>query len=504
MKIQLTLILAIVITIFNCHSIAQGVAINNDNSNPDASAMLDIKSTSSGLLIPRMTEAQRTGITAPAAGLLVYQTDSDDGFYFYNGTSWLSLNDATHTPKLLADADNNTKIQVEESANDDIIRFDMGGTEYFLMDHGRLEVLNTGGSTYIGNSAGLNDDFINNFNVGIGNAALYSSTTGDYNTANGIQALYLNTVGNNNTAIGKTALLFNEIGSKNTAIGANSLYSNTGGDFNTSIGYFSNVGSENLTNATAIGAYAEVGQSNSLVLGSIAGENGATSDVNVGIGTTTPDTKLEVQGSNGVTSRLTSATGTDVNFDFKRTGSDWRIHNTAGLLLFGQSGDDLATVTDVLRLGGGSVTPADDNNVTLGNSSLRWTNVFAVNGTIQTSDQNLKKDISGLNYGLETVMKMNPVTFRWKDGNIDNSQQHIGFLAQDLQKVLPEIVVDHEWKETSEGNQKEWQPTDKLGVNYAEITPVLVKAIQEQQQVIDELKNQNTELLKRIEKLETK
>lgn len=70
---------------------AQNVGINSDNSTPAPSAMLDVKSTDKGMLIPRMTEAQRNLIASPATGLLVYQIDGTDGFYFYNGTAWTSL-----------------------------------------------------------------------------------------------------------------------------------------------------------------------------------------------------------------------------------------------------------------------------------------------------------------------------------------------------------------------------------------------------------------------------
>ena len=65
------------------NSKAQSVAINNDASNADASAVLDVKSTTKGMLIPRMMMAQRDAIAAPANGLLIYQTDNTTGFYFY-------------------------------------------------------------------------------------------------------------------------------------------------------------------------------------------------------------------------------------------------------------------------------------------------------------------------------------------------------------------------------------------------------------------------------------
>ncbi len=65
---------------------AQSVGINTDGSNPHTSAMLDIKSTTKGLLIPRMTSAQRIAIASPATGLIVYQTDGTTGLYMNNGT----------------------------------------------------------------------------------------------------------------------------------------------------------------------------------------------------------------------------------------------------------------------------------------------------------------------------------------------------------------------------------------------------------------------------------
>jgi hypothetical protein len=62
------------------------VAINNDNSAPNASAMLDVKATGLGFLAPRMTFAQRPA--APATGLLIYQTDLDFGYYYFDGAAW--------------------------------------------------------------------------------------------------------------------------------------------------------------------------------------------------------------------------------------------------------------------------------------------------------------------------------------------------------------------------------------------------------------------------------
>lgn len=71
------------------------VAINTDGSQPDGSAMLDVKSADKGLLIPRVSASQRNSIALPATGLLVYQTEAPEGFYYNKGTTtqpqWILL-----------------------------------------------------------------------------------------------------------------------------------------------------------------------------------------------------------------------------------------------------------------------------------------------------------------------------------------------------------------------------------------------------------------------------
>lgn len=72
------------------HAQAQSVGINADGSTPHTSAILDVKSTTKGFLAPRMTEAQRLAIAAPAAGLLVYESNSN-AIWVYNGSDWVQL-----------------------------------------------------------------------------------------------------------------------------------------------------------------------------------------------------------------------------------------------------------------------------------------------------------------------------------------------------------------------------------------------------------------------------
>ncbi len=67
---------------------AQSIAINEDGSAAHLSSILDVKSTSKGILLPRMTKAQRDAIASPANGLMVYQTSSPAGYYYFNGANW--------------------------------------------------------------------------------------------------------------------------------------------------------------------------------------------------------------------------------------------------------------------------------------------------------------------------------------------------------------------------------------------------------------------------------
>lgn len=125
-------------------------------------------------------------------------------------------------------------------------------------------------------------------NTATGANALYANTTGYNNSATGDSALYANTTGYGNIAAGREAMKSNTTGFNNTAIGHQALIINTIGTTNTAIGFGADVLAGTYTNATAIGANAKVGASNSLVLGSGA---------SVGIGTATPAARLDVVGT---------------------------------------------------------------------------------------------------------------------------------------------------------------------------------------------------------------
>ncbi len=211
------------------------VGINTDNSDPDASAMLDISSTDKGMLIPRMTSAQRTTINNPALGLLVFDTDTES-FWFHQTVGWQELiNNVVHT---ISDADNDTKIQVEESPDEDIIRFDVAGTEKMRLkqnanDFTQLEFLNANQSVFIGQGAG--NYFQTGFNnIFMGIDAGSNKISGSGNTFLGGLTGVINSTGSDNTFLGYTAGNSNN-GSNNTFVGTGTGWINGSG--NVFLGY---------------------------------------------------------------------------------------------------------------------------------------------------------------------------------------------------------------------------------------------------------------------------
>ncbi len=124
-------VLFLTILVVASFSLSAQVAVNTDGSPADGSSALDVQSTERGLLIPRLTQVQRENVSNPATGLLVYQIDGTQGFYYNMGTpsspDWIGLSSTLITQ--IADADGDTKVQVEESPDEDTIRFDVAGTE---------------------------------------------------------------------------------------------------------------------------------------------------------------------------------------------------------------------------------------------------------------------------------------------------------------------------------------------------------------------------------------
>ncbi len=309
------------LSVFSLRGYSQGVAINSSGAEPDPSSMLDISATDKGILIPRMTMAERNAISSPQTGLLVFQTDNTPGFYYNAGTpaapgwqaaigqggNWTNSGgniyyNSGNVGIGLTNPGYQLHIQLMMKAEGGIfgdgssrvaVGYDFWGGETGLYDWnedkliaGRLvagTVYQYGGEPH--SSEGL---FIDNGNVGIGTdtPAALLDVTGDAlisgltigtgsnpettNTALGSQALQTNSIGVRNTAAGATALRDNFGGSWNTATGYSALAQNIGGSNNTAIGNQAMALNETGNYNTAVGStalYFNKGRSRSTAIG---------------------------------------------------------------------------------------------------------------------------------------------------------------------------------------------------------------------------------------------
>jgi hypothetical protein len=147
-----------------------------------------------------------------------------------------------------------------------------------------------------------------------------------------------------------------------------------------------------------------------------------------------------------------------------------------------------------------TIRPTTDNVRDLGTSSFRWNEVWAADGTINTSDARDKSNIRELNYGIKDIMKLKPARFNWKDN--PEKGEKIGLIAQELQKVIPEVVRDWEYKINEETGAREKVPSSRLGVAYSEIIPVLIRGMQEQEIEIEDKDQQITDLKTQLNDLQ--
>ena len=162
MKIARILLLGTVFVATALFTEAQ-VGINSTGSPPHGSAILDVSSTAKGVLVPRMTKAQRDAISSPATGLLVYQTDNMAGYYYYAGANWVSVEGAgagSNSTSTCIDYDGNAYptfqigTQVWMAENLRVAHYRNGDVIPNVTDNAAWDALTTGAYCLYNNQAG--------------------------------------------------------------------------------------------------------------------------------------------------------------------------------------------------------------------------------------------------------------------------------------------------------------------------------------------------------------
>jgi len=194
--------------------------------------------------------------------------------------------------------------------------------------------------------------------------------------------------------------------------------------------------------------------------------------------------------SSTIVSSSTITGGGDINAAFG-------LSTTSGIItlggLYGQgnamintgSGSQSTAPLDITRYGNNAINFRNgtslsnrlsiNTNGTISIGSLSSGTVYSASGVLTNtapSDFNLKKNIEPIKYGLKEILQLNAVSFYWKEDPINQGKQ-FGFIAQEVQEIIPEFVKSGEY----------------LGLDKEAIFTVLIKAIQEQQAQIEELKS---------------
>jgi hypothetical protein len=478
---------------------------------PSPSSMLDITSTTKGLLMPRMTTGQRTAIPSPATGLQVYDTTTNS-FWYFNGTIW-----------------------VNTGANTQDLRY-LGSNNHVTQD---------GGIGSNGTSVGTGTNVI-----GIGAGTLSANTTGSINLGIGTSTLTANTIGAGNTGIGTQALTANTTGGFNTALGYVSLQNNTTGSNNVAVGVQAGnnitTGSGNIAIGNGTPIVLPTGNNQLNIANTIYGTGLTGGGAGfIGIGTSAPNTKLHVAAdqtnfNNELAQLIVSGTDTSKKLllgynttsdngyiQSVHSGLNWTnliLQPNAGnvgmgtatanhkltfdsgyanaakiaLVEFGATNSmGLGVAAGQFRLNIGSTsdkfsflsseTATTDIMTLKGNGELIVTNTITAPKIQGPSDFRFKKNIKPIENALDKVLKLGGYTYDWKDtsefpGQTLGKGHDMGVIAQEVEKQFPEAVT------TNADGYK--------AVSYTELVPALIEAIKTQQAQIDELKQQLSRLQK--------
>ena len=350
------------------------VGINTTNPHP--SSILDMNSTTSGVLVPRMTAAEKLAITTPATGLLVYQTDSPIGFFYYDGTSWVQISTGSSAmgefQSISGLVQNTTAI-----GSDDFVFGDTdleGAGSKFFLDTSK-------GAFRAGQSSGNEWD---DANVGNGSAVLgYGTASGDgavafnYGNASGANAF---------AAIGGSASGIESVALQSSTASGNLSFS--GGGVSTAGGDNSFAfGSNNTIDASAVGGKT-IGTSNSVTgqQASAFGDNLTAS----GFASFAAGTSAVASGDGAVAFNYGNASGANA---FAAIGGSASGIESVALQSSTASGS-------LSFSGGGLSTASGDNSFAFGSSA-------SANGDHSIA---LGNDVTALSYN-ETVFGFNSETY---------------------------------------------------------------------------------------------
>jgi len=538
------------------------VGIGTTAVSPDASAILDVTNANKGVLIPRVALSDVTNTTtpinSPVNSLIVYNTNTactggaGVGFYYFNGTQWVPFAGTPTTWSLYGNS--NTTPATNYAGTSD--------AQDFVIKTNNTEAMrvNTVGDIGIGTSLPTTKLHISTastaavvFETGFELGTLAPFTTGGDKdwligpiSDTGVAAAESPENLNNNESSWLEVVVTMPPGGGSVTF---SYMVSTELNYDILSLYIDEI---SVFEASGIVPYTAVsipfdegvhtlrweyskdfnfnGGDDQVFVDTIRILENADPSIRIADGTEALNRVL-VSDANGYGTWQDASSGfTDLDWIFNSGSQNWDPMYHTGPILINQSTYTTATQSDFYvnngdgigtRIGLGSietildsdnatlfsdaVVPLTDNTMSLGDATNRWDTVYLTLGYTTTSDRRVKTDIKTIEYGINQLMNLNPVSYKWKDVKTEsgefvkpvNEDGIIGFIAQDLNKVVPEVVHTYQWEKDKDNNPIK-VPMKTLGVSYSDLIPVLIKSIQDQQKVLETIESEQKEIAKKI------
>ncbi len=408
---------------------------------PNASSLLEIKSTNKGLLIPRMTQTQRNAIASPAKGLLIYQTDNTSGFYYYSGSIWKALAaSSTGANTSLSNLSSTTAINTS-------------------MLPGANGIVDLGSSTLKWRNAYLKG-YLNAYVVAASSGGDLAAIQGTSTTNYGVYGSsgYLGVYGTG-THYGVYGFSTDSIGTVGASTGTNSNSYGVLGYNPNNIGVFGNGG--------ANGVYG-VSDNGNGVYGLTASGNGVYGYSNAGNGLGNGVYGQCDVGGAGVRGEALDGDG---------------VHGFGWIGVYGTTSNNERSYAGYFVGSVYSTINYQTSDGTLKQNIRDFSSAMTIINKLHPTQYEFRQDG---NYGLMNLP----------------AGSHYGLIAQDVEKVLPNLIKETQFDPAMGAPRKPGEKSitsdsaksdviNFKALNYTELIPIIIKGMQELSKQNDSLKNEN-------------